>query len=384
LLFGLLFFTPCIFAAIPIQGKSVTGAGAAEARLRVLAAAESCLGIPYRYAGLDRRGLDCSGLVYLSFWEGLKYTVPRTTSGLYSWAEKISASDLQIGDLVFFATTGSGVSHVGIYAGDGRFIHSASDGSRTGVIYSRMDEPYWMRTFLSAGRALPWDEDAALAMAAAVNAARTASASGGTTPAENPSTPGGTTLVSGANPQTAANTPDGSANSASSPDWTEPGFYTGFGAAWTWGGFFEGSPDLFRGISSQAAFGYKWKMYRLGIELRPEFDLALGVFRLPLTLSFGTDIFRVFAGPSYTFGEPQLTLKKSNRHYAGGGAWLGELGFSAAFPPIRISRGALSFFAELAWQPYFLDGDYDFSFRPDITANLRFSTGLSYLWRLGE
>jgi len=373
---GFLFFVPGVFAAVPIQGISLSGAGAAQARLKVLAAAESFLGTPYRYAGIDRKGLDCSGLVYLSFRVGLKFTVPRTTNGLYSWVERIAATDLQIGDLVFFATTGPGVSHVGIYAGDGRFIHSASDGPHTGVIYSRLNEPYWRRTYLGAGRALPWDDEAAQAMIAAVNAARAGSTAGGVQVAEAPpdhNTPNYD------NPGVNTN----AVASVASPVWSDPGFYAGFGAAWTWGGFIEGSPDIFRGISAQAAIGYKWAVYRLGLELRPEWDRALGVFRLPLTVAFGTDIFQVFAGPAYTTGDPRLVLKNVTRYYSGGGAWLGELGLSAAFPPIKISRGALSFFGELAWQPYqWQNGDFDFN--PDVTANLRLSTGVRYLWRLGE
>ena len=360
-LLGLLFLASGVFAAIPIQEKSLQGPAAADARLKLLEAAESCLGTPYRYAGLDRRGLDCSGLVYLSFREGLKITVPRTSESIYAWVEKIETSELAPGDLVFFVTTGPGVSHLGIYAGDGRFIHSASEGPHTGVIYSRLDEAYWKRTYKGAGRALPWDESAAQAMASArIGKIARPDVSG-------------SSLASG--------------EETAPPDfpeqtWTEPGFFTGFGAAWTWGGFFEGAPSLFRGISALATVGYKWSRYRAGLELRPEWDRALGVFRLPFTLSFGTDIFQVFAGPTYTFREPSLSLSSGERYYSGGEAWFWEAGFSAAFPPIRIGQSALSFYGELAWQPYHWNKDEDFEPKPDITANLRASTGLRYLWRL--
>jgi probable lipoprotein NlpC len=56
--------------------------------------------------------------------------VPRTVRTLKSWTEPLSLSDLQIGDLVFFDTTGP-LAHVGIYLGEGRFIHAASDGAKT-------------------------------------------------------------------------------------------------------------------------------------------------------------------------------------------------------------------------------------------------------------
>jgi hypothetical protein len=156
----------------------------------------------------------------------------------------------------------------------------------------------------------------------------------------------------------------------------------GLGVAWTWGGFFEGAPSVYRGISTLATAGYKGPTYRAGLELRPEWDQALGVFRLPVTLSLGTDTFQVFFGPTYTFGEPRLSLEGGERHYTGGDAWLWEAGFSSAFLPIRIGSGIFSFYGELAWQPYHWKKGEKFSFKPDITANLRASTGLRYLWRI--
>jgi len=127
-----------------------------EARSRLLAAAGKYERTPYRHGGMDRRGLDCSGLVFASFHEALGISVPRNAESLYSWVEKIPIDKAQPGDLVFFRTTGGNrISHVGILTGEGRFIHSASSGPKTGVIYSRLDEKYWARTFAGAGRALP-------------------------------------------------------------------------------------------------------------------------------------------------------------------------------------------------------------------------------------
>jgi probable lipoprotein NlpC len=347
---GFLLFPSFAFAVVPIQGNSLRGGAAAEARLKLIYAAESYLGTQYRYGGLDRKGLDCSGLVYLSFNEALGIKVPRTAESLYTWTERIDTAELQPGDLVFFVTTGPGVSHLGIYAGAGRFIHSASEGPVTGVMYSGLDEAYWKRTYKGGGRALPWDDDTAQVMSVRM--------------AEK---------ASGVNHDTRP--------SLSAAAWADSGFYTGFGAGWTWGGFFEGAPSPFRGISVLGAAGYKWSNFRAGMELRPEWDGALGVFRLPFTLTFGTDLFQVFGGPAYTFGEPSLDLGSGERHYKGGAAWLWEAGLSTAFPPIRISSGALSLYGELAWQPSHWEDNEDFSFKPDLTAALRFSTGLRYLWR---
>ena len=344
-LFLFFLLTQGLFAAVPISGRSLQGATAGEARQKLIISAESFLGTPYRYAGLDRRGLDCSGLVYISFLEGLNYTAPRTTQSIYNWAQRIDRTELQPGDLVFFVTVGSTVSHVGIYTGGGRFIHSASDGPRTGVMYSSLSEDYWRRTYLGAGRVLPWDTDTAMDMAVA-------------RPAERQER-----------------------RAAQELSWSGSGLFVGFGAACTWGGFFGDTSSSFRGISSLATVGYKWTNYRIGLEVRQEWDRALGVFRLPLTLSVGTDTFQVFAGPAYTFGEPSLDRTNGTRDYSGGNSFRMGMGVSAATPPIRLGSGALSIYGELAWQPY-SRGDNNFNLKPDLTANTRIYTGLRYLWKI--
>ena len=353
-LLGFIVLTQRVLAAVPVQGGSLHGAGATDARLRLISVAESFLGTPYRYAGLDRNGIDCSGLVYTSFREALNVLVPRTADTIYNWTEKIATNELQPGDLVFFVTTGQKVSHLGIYTGEGRFIHSASEGPQTGVMYSRLDESYWRRTYHGAGRALPWDAEAAQAMA-------------------------GTSDVN----YEINDTADYSGGSVKPPvAWADPGLYAGFGAAWTWGGFIEGAPSVFRGFSTLATLGYKWSKYRIGLELRPEWDSALGVFRLPITFSAGTEYFQVFGGPAISFGDPSLSLSDGERYYSGGGEWRWELGFSFSIPFLKIRSGALAAYGELAWQPYHWAEGEKFSFKPDFTANFRLSTGFRYLWHL--
>lgn len=347
---GLLFAPQPVHAAA-IAERDLPGLTPAQARLRLLATAESFLGVPYRWAGIDRRGMDCSGFIYASFRYSLGYTIPRTSLGMYYWAQRIPTAQLQPGDLVFFVTVGTRVSHVGIYIGDGRFIHSASDGPRTGVIVSRLDESFWQRTYRSAGRVLPWDAQTARDMAAARSAG--GFGSGGTVPGSFFEPP-------------------------RAPRWGDPGFFVGLGASWNWGGGGEGTLTPFRSMSFLGTAGYTWSSYRLALELRPQWDSFLNVFRLPLTLSLGTDQFQVFAGPAFVFGEPRFDLEDGLRHYHGG--WLWEVGFSAAFAPIRIGRGGISLFGELAWQSY--QPQQQFEFRPDIAANLRVSTGIRYLWRL--
>lgn len=112
--------------------------------------AQSKIGIPYVYGGDTDSGYDCSGLTYKAYAsQGI--TIPRVAQDQYNNANKVSFDDLHVGDLVFFAT-GSGqnyVSHVGIYTGNGKFIHSPN--SRSKVREDALDG-YWKSAFVSGGR----------------------------------------------------------------------------------------------------------------------------------------------------------------------------------------------------------------------------------------
>jgi probable lipoprotein NlpC len=303
---------------------------------------------------MSREGMDCSGLVFLSFRDALNTQSPRTTRDLYTWAEKINTADLRVGDLVFFITDGKAVSHVGIYAGNRRFIHSASEGPRTGVMYSTLDEAYWKRTYTGAGRALPWDAEAeALLIAGQIPGA--------------PDTPN-------------APAADGSSRSAPKPqlNWaSDKGVFVGFGLSWTFGGFIEGAPSVFRGIAGQAKIGYKWDTFQAAFEVRPQWDRGLGMFYLPLDLCLGTDKLQFFAGPAFAFGTPE---NDNGRTYYQSFVLLGEVGVSGALPPIKLAGGALSFFGELAWQPFTAEGGQGSNWKADFTANMRISAGVRYLW----
>jgi cell wall-associated NlpC family hydrolase len=114
-----------------------------------LRVAVDMLGAPYRYGGASPRGFDCSGLVYFAFRRtGVR--IPRSTSTQLRHARPVARSRIQPGDLVFFRSGRHRVSHVGIYAGNGRFIHAPSKGKP--VSFSSMNDPYWQEHFVAAGR----------------------------------------------------------------------------------------------------------------------------------------------------------------------------------------------------------------------------------------
>jgi peptidoglycan DL-endopeptidase LytE len=116
--------------------------------------AERYLGVTYVYGGSRSDGLDCSGFVGIVFQE-LGVKLPRTSREQFQTGVGIDRSTLELGDLVFFDTTGKGVSHVGIYLGDGAFIHAASNPGK--VIESQLSERYYASRYLGARRVLPQD-----------------------------------------------------------------------------------------------------------------------------------------------------------------------------------------------------------------------------------
>jgi probable lipoprotein NlpC len=106
----------------------------------------------YLWGGTTKRGIDCSGFVQAVMYQALGVSLPRTSSEQSNVGEDVKISDLKFGDLLFFDTRGRGrVSHVGIYLGDGYFVHS---GSKTGVAVASLESEFYSRVFLKAKRVL--------------------------------------------------------------------------------------------------------------------------------------------------------------------------------------------------------------------------------------
>jgi peptidoglycan endopeptidase LytE len=122
---------------------------ALAARLR--ASALGYLGTPYRWGGTTPAGVDCSGLVYLVYSPYVA-NLPRTSYEQWTAGVAVDRAELEPGDLVFFNTDGTGASHVGIYIGDGQFVHPAASTQR--VVVDRLDNPYFVTHYLGARRLL--------------------------------------------------------------------------------------------------------------------------------------------------------------------------------------------------------------------------------------
>ena len=119
----------------------------------VLMRAISLVGTPYRYGGnTPEGGFDCSGLVNYVYRDMLDLRLPRSSRDLARWqGPRVDPERLAAADLVFFGNGGQ-VSHVGIYVGEGRFVHAPSTGGT--VRLDRLDGPYWREHYSGAKRVL--------------------------------------------------------------------------------------------------------------------------------------------------------------------------------------------------------------------------------------
>ena len=117
---------------------------------QIVAKAKTCMGVPYVRGGQSMKGFDCSGLVYYVL-KNLGYSPNRTAATQYKMGTYVSKSNLQPGDLVFFAGTyKAGISHVGIYMGDGKFIHAPHSGDVVKI--SDLNSSYYKSHYYGARR----------------------------------------------------------------------------------------------------------------------------------------------------------------------------------------------------------------------------------------
>lgn len=112
------------------------------------------LGVPYRWGGGSfEGGFDCSGFVQALYLQGWNVQLPRRAAEQAQATQTIAREDLQPGDLVFFNTLGARYTHVGLYIGEGRFIHSPRAGAS--IRMEAMDARYWQTRFNGARRVNP-------------------------------------------------------------------------------------------------------------------------------------------------------------------------------------------------------------------------------------
>jgi cell wall-associated NlpC family hydrolase len=115
---------------------------------RLISFLENWYGTPYQFGGDNKTGIDCSAFTCLLMDSVYNITLPRTAKNQYNSSQKIRREDLTQGDLVFFNTTG-GISHVGVYLANNKFVHAAAS---SGVMISDLDEAYFKKRYIGAAR----------------------------------------------------------------------------------------------------------------------------------------------------------------------------------------------------------------------------------------
>jgi|SRR5690554_2072268 len=111
---------------------------------------EDWYGVPYRYGGTTRNGIDCSAFVQELYGEVYQMDVRRTSREQFATSDYVeSYKELEEGDLVFFKIRTRDISHVGVYLGDGKFVHASRS---RGVVISDLDHVYWKRYYVGGGK----------------------------------------------------------------------------------------------------------------------------------------------------------------------------------------------------------------------------------------
>jgi len=135
----LIFFISCASLKESAQNK----------REVIVRYAKNFLNKKYRYGVQDPRyGFDCSGLVQYAYKEA-GINIPRTAKEQYARSKKINKNELELGDLVFFSIENNEISHVGIYVGNNKFIHSPSSGKNVRI--DELSNPYWEKVYAGCG-----------------------------------------------------------------------------------------------------------------------------------------------------------------------------------------------------------------------------------------
>lgn len=138
-------------ASLPPEPPARDSGPMSEQRAEALLQTLLMLGVDYRYGGKSpETGFDCSGLVAHVFREAYGIELPHNARAQSKMGMRVSLSELRAGDLVFYNTLNRPFSHVGIYLGDGRFVHAPKTGAQVRVEPIR--GKYWMRRFDGARR----------------------------------------------------------------------------------------------------------------------------------------------------------------------------------------------------------------------------------------
>ena len=111
----------------------------------------SWIGVPYKFGGCSREGIDCSCFVNTFYFDFYGITLRRRAEDMLNDIHRVYINELQQGDIIFYKINGQKISHVGIYISKNHFVHASTS---KGVMINSLDEPYYKKYYSGAGRVL--------------------------------------------------------------------------------------------------------------------------------------------------------------------------------------------------------------------------------------
>ena len=360
----ILFFLVILVPQVCAQSNSVSAEEAAVMRKTFVEYSKRYIGKAYVRGATGPDAFDCSGLVFACSRESIGVQLPRQTKAMYSYCTIIDDSKREIGDLVFFRTTGDGsVSHVGIYAGNGQFINAASDGPNSGVILSSLKESYWKNHYYQTGRFLPSAAGAADSTLDKQSADSSAST--------------GSESTSG---KLASASPADSAGDKGAHNSGFMGFLKKLildaSLNFDWNFYTASSFRMnARGVSTMLHVMYDSNTICPGLGTMIRYDAGTGTLQLPLiaSLTIG-EYFRLFVGPVFSFGTAKLpgdddvTIDQS--------IFPGIIGMCWQTPSITAGKVKLSLQQDIHYSVFDQTNGAALSLKNSLVSGLVFSTGV--------
>jgi len=356
--FIVLFFLVILIPQVCAQTKTVSPEEAAVMRKTFVEYSKRYIGKPYVRGGVGPDSFDCSGLVFACSRESIGVQLPRQTKAMYAYCTIIEDSKREIGDLVFFKTTGDGsVSHVGIYAGNNQFINAASDGPNNGVILSSLKESYWKAHYFQTGRFLP---------SAAGSDSVSAGGAKETDGKKNASHTAASSTGDGAETAESSSGFRGFAkklilDATLNLDWN---FYTATS--------FKMNA---RGFSTMLHAMYDTETLRPGIGTMIRYDAGTGSLQLPLVFSLTIgEYFRIFVGPVFSIGD--ATLPGDSDTDIDQSIFPGIIGMCWQSPSFAAGKTRVSFQQDIHYSVFNRPSGGALSLKDSIVSGLVFSTGV--------
>ena len=335
------------------QSSTMTPGQAQTLREAFVEEIKTHVGAPYEYGAVGPDAFDCSGLIYYSASKSIKVQLPRTAKAIYNYARIIPDENREIGDLMFFKTTGSStISHIGVYIGNNQFISAISDGPNTGVIVSSLNQDYWKGRYVSTGQFLPSGKD---------------DGKSGDKLEETQMTEGFENETAGAGKS--------SSSPASTPLTFEDKLLFDSSIYFDWSLL---SPRQFvfryRGIDAGFHASYAGWNLNPGAGFFLRFNTGLDTFQIPVILSLSmSDYIRVYAGPVFTCND--VTLIDSDKEIKGS-VFPGIIGLSLSTPKWKLGKVAIQAVQDINYTVYNEMDGAALPFVESIAAGLVMYTGI--------